>query len=180
MSTAGKVLVVLIVLVMPIWVFLAASVAQLNKNGGERVAALEADVARLEKEVAEMKLKSMASRDQVAITQVAMLEQLSAIRSRQAALQSQLSSTTEIASAAKNRVASTLDAFKRAESTRDLRKAEHQEEAQAKAEAEAEVDKLKQEHAELAERLETLRTQFKSTVDSNRKQVERLKSTRSS
>ena len=41
MSTAGKVLVVLVLLVAPVWIVMVSTVAQLNKNAGEQVAKLE-------------------------------------------------------------------------------------------------------------------------------------------
>ncbi len=51
MSTAGKVLSVLVVLVAMVWVVLTATVAELNRNGTRAVAALKDQLAKLEVEV---------------------------------------------------------------------------------------------------------------------------------
>ena len=51
MSTAGKVLVVLILLSTLVWVLLTAGVDQLNRNGNQAVAVLTEKVAKLQDDV---------------------------------------------------------------------------------------------------------------------------------
>jgi len=180
MSTAAKVLAVLVLLVVPVWIILMSAVAELNKSGGAQVASLKKDVERLDGEVAKLQKDVVDLKDQITLEQGAMADQLSAIRAHQADLQKARSETIEIATRVKNQLASTQDAVKRAEATRNLRTTEKTQEIEAKAKAEAEVEKLKQVHAGLVEQLDKLRDDFKSTVDANRKLVGRLKAARSS
>jgi chromosome segregation ATPase len=175
MSTAGKVLVVLVLLVAPVWIVMVSTVAQLNKNAGAALAGLEKTVANLETEVATMTKNVVSLKDQISLEQEAMNQQLAASRARQAGLQKLRSEWSEISSREANQVAAMQEAAKRAEATRDLRAAERVQEAAAKQAAEAEVEKLQQEHAQLTEQLDKLRGEFKATVDENRKLMARLK-----
>jgi chromosome segregation ATPase len=176
MPTPGKVLVVLVMLLAPVWVILVSAVAQLNMSGGEQVGKLKQQVESLEKQVSDARRQVVALKDQITLAQVAMDEDLAVIRARQADLQKARSETIEMATRAKLQVASTQEAAKQAEATRDLRTTEKMQEIAAKEAAEKEVEALKQAHAESVEQLDKLRSEFKATIDSNRKLVERLKS----
>jgi chromosome segregation ATPase len=180
MSTAGKVLVVLVLLVAPVWIVMVSTVAQLNKNAGAQLAGLEKNVATLESDVASMTKNIVSLKDQIALEQQAMNQQLVATRAHQADLQKARSEWIEIASREAYQVAAMQEAAKRAEATRDLRAAEKVQETAAKQAAEAEVEKLQQEHAQLTEQLDKLRGDFKATVDENRKLMARLKAKKAS
>ena len=52
MSTAGKVLIVLVMLVIVVWIVLAAGVSQLNTNGNTKLHDLQTQVEKLEGDVA--------------------------------------------------------------------------------------------------------------------------------
>ena len=175
MSTAGKVLVVLVLLVAPVWIVMVSTVAQLNKNAGEQLESLKKQVATLESDVSTMTRNVVNLKDQIAHEQEAMNQQLAVTRAHQADLQKARSEWIEIASRDKYQVAAMQEAAKRAEATRDLRAAEKVQETEAKQAVEAEVEKLQQEHAELTEQLDKLRGEFKATVDENRKLMARLK-----
>jgi len=180
MSTAGKVLVVLVMLVVPIWVTLVSAVAETNKTWGEQVQKLEGQVKKLQEDVKAARQDLVATKDQISRDQVAMAERIAMLRSRKVDVEKRLSETIEIATRLKLRLKATQDEIKQAEATRDLRAAEKTAEIAAKAAAEAEVEQLKQEHVTLVGELKQLRDQFKSTVDSNRKIVKRLQAARSS
>jgi chromosome segregation ATPase len=180
MSTAGKILVVLVLLLAPVWLVLVSGVAELNRSGGEQVAKLKAQVAKLEQEIAATQRGIAEVKGQIALEQAAMAEGLVRIRAQEADLRRARSETLEIASRVKYQLESMQEAARRAEATRDLRTVEKKQETDLKARAEAEVERLKQEHASLVDQLEKLRNQFKSTVDENRKLVDRLKTARSS
>ncbi len=175
MSTAGKVLVVLVLLVAPVWIVMVSTVAELNKNAGAQLAGLEKNVETLETEVATLKKNVVSLKDQIALEQEAMNQQLAATRAQQSDLQHARSEWIEIASRERFQVAAMQEAAKRAEATRDLRAAEKVQETAAKQAAEAEVEKLQQEHAQLTEQLDKLRGEFKATLDGNRKLMARLK-----
>lgn len=180
MSTAGKVLVVLVLLLAPVWVILVSAVAELNKSGGEQVAKLKGDVANLEKQVTDTRRQIVTLKDQIKLEQVTMLQEVAAIRSHAADLEKARSETFEIAARVNYQVVAMQEAAKRSEATKELRVAEKTQEIAAKAAAEKEVERLKQEHAALVERLDKLRNDFKATLDSNRKLVDRLKAKRAS
>ena len=55
MSTAGKVLTVLILLVMMGWIVMLSAVAQLNANWSERVAKQEKDLVQVDQRIAQNK-----------------------------------------------------------------------------------------------------------------------------
>jgi hypothetical protein len=175
MSTAGKVLVVLVLLVAPIWILMASTVAQLNKNAGEQLEKLKKQVATLESDVSANKKSVVTLKDQIVLEQEAMNRQLAATRAHQADLQKARSEWIEIVSREKYQVAAMQEAAKRAEATRDLRAAEKVQENAAKQVVEAEVQQLMLEHAQLTEQLDKLRGEFKATVDQNRKLMARLK-----
>ena len=180
MSTPGKVLVVLVLLIVPVWIVMVSTVAQLNKNAGEDLAKLNTTVSNLENDVASMQKKVVELKDQIALEQEAMNQHLAVIRSHQSDLQKARSEWIANAAGEKYRVAGMEEAAKRAAATRDLRAAEKEQETAAKAAVEAEVEQLKQEHAQLTEQLDKLRGDFKATVDSNRKLLDRLKAKKSS
>jgi chromosome segregation ATPase len=180
MSTAGKVLVVLVMLVAAIWTVLASGVAELNKSGGDQVAQLNEKVAATEKELAAATRKLAQLKDQIALEQEAMKDHLAVIRAQKADLEKARSETIEIATRVKFQVAAMQEAVKRAETTKEFRQNELSQEVEAKAAAERTVEQLKQEHAELTEQLNQLRSKFKSTLDSNRQLLGRLKATKSS
>ena len=175
MSTAGKVLVVLVLLVAPVWIVMVSAVAELNKNAGKQLEDLKKQVATLENDLSTMKRDIVKLKDGIALEQEAMNLKLAATRARQADLQKARSDGREMASREKNQVADMQHAAKRAEATRELRAAEKKQETAAKGVVEAEVEKLKQEHAQLTEQLDKLRDEFKTTVDENRKLMARLK-----
>lgn len=180
MSTAGKVLVVLVMLVAAIWTVLASGVAELNKSGSEQVAKQKDQVTSLEQQVAKATRDLALLKDEIALKQEETDQQLRVIRVQQADLQKARSETIEIASRVKLQVALMQESLKRAEATKDLRHKEHSQEVEAKAAAEREVETLKQEHAELVDQLDQLRSKFKATVESNRQLLARLKATKSS
>jgi myosin protein heavy chain len=180
MSTAGKVLVVLVLLVVPIWVVLVSTVAQLNKNAGEQVATLEKSVENLKTELATLRKNMVGLKDQIALEQDAMTQQVTLLRSQQSDLQKARSEWVENVSRARYEVAGMQETAKEAEATRDRRAAEKMQEIAAKQAVEAEVQRLKQEHAQLSEQLDKLRGDFKTTVDTNRKLVDQIKAKKQS
>ena len=175
MSTAAKVLVVLILLVLPVWIVLVSTVAQLNKNAGEQVAKLQASVTTLESELSTLRKNVTGLKDQISLEQHTMTQQLTVLRSQESALQKMRSEWIENSSRSNFEVGGMKETAKRAEADRDLRSTERMQEIAAMQALEAEVEQLKQEHARLTEQLNKLQSDFKTTVDSNRKLLENLK-----
>jgi chromosome segregation ATPase len=180
MSTAGKVLVSLILLVVPVWIVLISSVAELNKSGGEQVANLKTKVEQLEADLISIQKNIVELKDQISLEQETMAEQLTLFREHQTELQKSRSETAEMVSRVKLQLGTMQEAARRAEADRDVRKAEQAQEQVAKGIAEGAVEKLKQEHAGLVEELDKLRNEFKGTFESNRQLLGRLRPTRTS
>ena len=110
MATPGKVLVVLVLLFVPIWMILAAGVAELNKSGGQQISTLKSQVEKLEKDVVDAQREIVGLKDRIALEQEAMTEQLAVYRSRQTDLQKARSETVEIATRDKLQVDTMLAA----------------------------------------------------------------------
>jgi hypothetical protein len=180
MSTAGKVLVVLVMLVAAVWIVLASAVTEWNKSGTEQVAKLKEQVEGNERQLAEVTRKVALLKADIALEQRAMAEQLAVTRALQADLQKARSETIEIASRVKLQVASSQETARQAAATKDYRIKEKTQENEARLAAEGEVERLKQEHARLVDQLNQLQDKFKATVESNRKLLGRLKATRAS
>ena len=96
MSTAGKVLTVLILMVVPIWILLVAAVADLNTNGTQAVKRLQEQVARLETQVVANEKQILDLRDQIAFEQTAMDRDRTVIRTQLAEVERARSATIEI------------------------------------------------------------------------------------
>ena len=174
MSTAGKVLTVLILMVVPIWIFLVAAVADLNTNGTQAVKRLQEQVARLETQVVANEKKILDLQDQIAFEQTAMDRDRTVIRTQLAAVERARSATIEIKRDLQLQLETIAAALKNAEVARDHRIAEQTAEIQAKADAEKNVDQLQGENSELMTQLQRLRGEFKTTLEDNRKMVDRL------
>jgi chromosome segregation ATPase len=174
MSTAGKVLTVLILMVVPIWILLVAAVADLNTNGTQAVKRLQEQVARLETQVVANEKKILDLQDQIAFEQAAMDRDRTVIRTQLAEVERARSAMIEIKRDVQLQLETIAAALKDAEVARDHRIAEKTAEIQAKADAEKSVDKLQGENSELMTQLQRLRGEFKATLEDNRKMVDRL------
>ncbi len=176
MSTPGKVLVVLVTLASLIWIVMVAAVADINTTGSVKFASLNAQVEQLPTDVVETQGQLEALKDQISQTQVQMGLDLATVRARQIALEKVRADTLEMASRAKLQLADYEASIKTAETARDQREAEKKAEVEAKAKAEAEVKELMSEHSRLTQQLTKLTNEFRTTLESNKKLIDRLKS----
>jgi chromosome segregation ATPase len=174
MSTAGKVLIVLILLVLPVWIIMFSAVAELNKNGTQAVQDLKNKVAKLEEDVAKNERDIVTLKDETTLEQESMGEQLAVLRSRQADAEKARSELTEMQKRVQYQLAGVEAALKNAQVTRDLRDAEKKTVTKEIADAEAGVKKLQEEHAELTAQLDRLRAEFKETLETNRELAAKL------
>ncbi len=87
MSTAGKVLVVLVMLTTLVWMILAGGVAQLNRNGNEALAKLAAELEKVEGDLETARHDILDLRDQTNSTQEKIDRDIAVLRSRQADLE---------------------------------------------------------------------------------------------
>jgi chromosome segregation ATPase len=167
MSIAGKVLIVLIMLASLVWIILTAGVAQLNRNGNkvlieltEKVAKLRDDLKTTQGEIAKLK-------GEAGLLQEKMDRDLAVIRVRQADVEKANSAIREIFSSVEYERANLEEIVNNARQQADQRLVEENAERKALAEAKADVETLKAQDRDLRNRLETLRTEFKTILKAN-------------
>ena len=171
MSTAGKVLIVLVMLLMPVWILLVSAVAQLNKNGGQAVAALEKQYASLETQLRENKELARKTRDEHNLLTTTSGEETSVLRAKQGGLEAIRSTVLEDQSRKQVALGHMEAALKNAKLDQEHRINEKTQMIQEKSNLEAEVKQLMAVTAELTNQLEKLRNDFKSTYEQNKKRV---------
>jgi len=173
MSTAGKVLVVLILLAALGWIFLAAGVAQLNRNGNETLAKLQADLENAEKGLRQAQVDLMTLKDDTARFQANMDTQVAVIRTRLNTLEAGNSRLKAVLNNTQAQLQTVETTVADARHDLEVRKQEKADETRLLADARAEVQELIAKDAELTERLGSLRDEFKRQFQEN---VEKLAS----
>jgi len=171
MSTAGKVLVVLILLASLAWMALMAGVDQLNRNGNKAMNELAAKIEKLVDDVKSAQTEIVKIKDETTVVQEQMDRQIAVVRSRQNDVERVNSNIREILSRVQNQVATLEQTVKDAERTAKERSDEKVAEQQDLEAKRAEVERLKAQNGELMNRLTGLRNEFKTTLEGNRSLV---------
>jgi len=174
MSTPGKVLVVLLTLASLVWILMASSVAQINNVGSRKFAELNAQIEKLQADTVDAQRQVDALKDRISEEQVAMGLDRVTFLSQQAAMEKVRSDTLEMATRVKLLLADSEASVKTAQTARDQREAEKKAEIEAKAKAEAEVAELVKQHSQLTAELTKLSNEFRTTLESNKRLVDRL------
>jgi len=174
MSTAGKVLTGLVLLMLPIWIVLVSAVTQLNASWREVLRAEVEKVAKLEQSVLDNQKEIQRLKDRILIVQVSGEEQATVLREKLADVERIKAEAINIQTAVKNQIESLTAAGASAAVARDRRKEEKEQEIQATAAAEKAVNELKAENAELMTQLTQLRQEFRSLLESNKALVQRM------
>ena len=167
MSTAGKVLVVLIMLASLVWMVLMAGVTQLNRNGNQALIELNNKFDKLTDDVQTTRAKIVEIKDQTSVLQGQMDKELTVIRSRQLDVERVSSNIKEILSRVQYQLATLGETVKNAEATAKQRADEKVAEQKALDDARANVQTLKGQNQELTNRLTGLRNEFKSKLSDN-------------
>jgi chromosome segregation ATPase len=167
MSTAGKVLVVLIMVTSLSWMILTAGVTQLNRNGNQALKQLSEKVAQLEEDVRSTQEKIVQVKDQTTVMQEKMDRDLAVINARQNDSQRMASEVREILSRVQYELATVQQTVQNSEQLRTQRAEEKVAEQKALDQAREEVKALKASDRELTDRLTSLRTDFKKTLKSS-------------
>ena len=175
MSTAGKVLVVLVMLASLVWIVLSAGVSQLNTNGNKRLHDLAEQVIKLQDDVTQAQDDFVALRSQTATVQEDLDRQLTVLRSRQSDLEKARSHIRENLSRNEYQVELVTQTIDRAKTALQHRNEEEQADQEALAKARAEVKDLMAKTGELTNQLGALRKEFQTKYHSN---IESLGTTR--
>lgn len=174
MSTAGKVLSVLVILVTVAWVFLTAAVSQLNRNGTKAVDDLKVQVAKLETEVTKAARDLDKAKEDWHLEQAVTQKRLTVLQARQSDLEKARSVVQEISTRVTLQLADAETIAKTSAADRDQRIVEKKAETEALKKARADVVQLKAERTELVGRLTELRKKFQTTLDENRSLTQRV------
>jgi chromosome segregation ATPase len=167
MSTAGKVLVVLILLVTVGWLFLGSGVAQLNRNGNAALAKLQADLAKAEEGLQQAQVDLVRIKDQTSQFQENMDTQVAVIRARVTDVEAAGSRLKAVLNNMQHQLETVQNTVEQAQHDLDVRKQERADETKALADARAEVRRLRDRDGELTDRLASLRREFKATYEKN-------------
>lgn len=173
MSTAGKVLVVLILLASVVWMMLTAGVDQLNRNGNQALIALTEKVAKLQDDLKTTRDEIVQVKDQTTVLQEQMDRELAVINARQNDVQRLASDVTENLSRVQYELATVQQTLQNAEQDRTERAAEAVADQKALDAAKAEYQSLTATDGQLRERLASLRAEFKKTFSSSAEMLHR-------
>jgi chromosome segregation ATPase len=174
MSTAGKVLVVLVLLVVPVWIVLVSAVAQLNAEWTQELQKQQAQVTKLQQNVAANEQAIMKMKDDIVVAQTTADEHATVLRARLVDVERARADAIQVQTGVKVQLDTLGAAIAKAEDARKQRNEEKQQEIQAMAAAEKAVTELKAENAELMSHLTQLRDEFKSLLESNKALVDRI------
>ncbi len=168
MSTAGKVLTVLILLVMITWIVMLSAVTQLNVNWQQKIAAQDNQLDQATKDL------KTASDGYINLTEKTRVEQdnkardLREIATRIAAAEARQSASSESLSRIKFQVAGYQAAVKRAETNNATRKAEKDKATEDLAQKREVIAKAQALNAELRDQLAKLQGEFKQLLADNK------------
>jgi len=167
MSTAGKVLVVLVTLTTLVWMILAAGVAQLNRNGNNVLHDLNVELAKAQVDLKQTRDDIVAFRDETSSIQEKVDRDLTMLGARLTDVQNVRSQIIDGLDRIQYQLSTVGETIKGAQTALDHRTAELQAEVKALADARAEVQSLMAESSQLANRLNNLRQTFQTTYKAN-------------
>jgi hypothetical protein len=175
MSTAGKVLTVLSVLLMLVWIVLISGVAKLNTDAAEQVSKLRDKAQTLKDDVAKARQESTDTHAAIVKEQEDKERELRNARTRESRAELQLTETREHQARMQFLVEKAATSLASAKENLNLRNQEKADLEKAKADGTALVDKLRGENAERLDRLTKLRDEFQKTRQQNVGSVDSLR-----
>lgn len=171
MSTAGKVLTVLVLLATAGWIALGAGVAQLNRNGNAALAKLQADLENAKTSLHDAELALVKLKDDTTRFQTNMDNQLATLRAKTTGVEAAGARLKGILADMQGRLETVEATVASAQQSLETRKQEREAETQLLADARAEVLHLRDVDAGLTERLGALRDEFKKTYEENASRI---------
>jgi chromosome segregation ATPase len=174
MSTAGKVLVVLVMLPSIALPILAAGVTQLNRNGNKALIDLADRVTKLQNDLKTTQDKIVKAKDETILVQEQMVRDLAVTGSRQTNMERVKSNIREILSRGQYQLATLQETVKNAEQTAQQRAVEIVAEQKTLDAAKAEVETLNVQNSELMNRLTSLRKELKTTMKASLDMLDKL------
>ena len=167
MSTAGKVLVVLVMLSAIICLILAGGITQLNANGNKRLDQLAADLAKTEEGLEAAQREIVSLRDQTTLVQEKIDGDIAVLRARQTDLERTRSQVADTLAHVQFDLGTVNATIEGAKTSLRNRNAEFDAEEKAMADLRREVQSLKSNNTQLMTRLQSLRDQFQGSYHQN-------------
>jgi chromosome segregation ATPase len=167
MSTAGKVLTVLVTLSLLGWIFLASLVADLNANWGREIAALNQRIANLENDLKQTIDQVAVLQNQASIELVKKDADILKIRTQISKLEKAESMMKETLSRYQLQFASLEQAIEREKARNDFRIEEQKQTREELARTQEDIRNLQTETDRLFSRLDELRSAFQKTLEEN-------------
>ena len=175
MSTAGKVLAVLVMLMSLVWMILSAGVSQLNTNGNQKLHDLTEQVEKLQDDMTKAQDDIVALRSSASSIQENRDHEVTVLQARQSDLEKDHSQIRESLSRWQYELATVQETIERAKSALQHRVDEHQVSEQVLAKSKSDVKEMMDRSGELMNQLAGLRKDFQATYHAN---VESLGKTR--
>jgi septal ring factor EnvC (AmiA/AmiB activator) len=186
MSTAGKVLSVIVMLALVGWLVLASAVTQLNKEWLQAIDKLDKQIAGTEDErvtgtggligqITDLENKIHKIKADTALEQAKTAQAITVLRTELSDMEKAESETKETLARMQFEVANVTAAEKLATEALALRRKEKADTEKAKADEEALVEKYKGEVGQQFAELEKLRGEFKQTLADTQRRVEQLR-----
>ncbi len=163
MSTAGKVLSILVGLFSIAWMILAAGVAQLNTNQNTILHDLQVQVEKLDGDFNQTKVDVMHLKDQTASIQEKVDRQLMVLRSKETDLEKARSQIVATLNGLKYQMETLNATLKESQATLEARNVELETEKRGLADTRAEVKTLIAQTTDLMNQLSSLRSTFQKT-----------------
>ncbi len=167
MSTAGKVLSVLVMLVLVVWIVLASGVSRLNTNGNEALDRVRKEIDKLRVDVDQTQVDIAGLRDQTSTIQEKVNHDLTVLRDRQVQLEKSRSQIVESLERYKYQLATVEESVRNAQALLQHRNEERDADKKAVADTRSEVQTLMADSSQLMNRLDTLRKTFQKTYQEN-------------
>jgi chromosome segregation ATPase len=167
MSTAGKILTVLVMLTLLGWIILAAGVGQYNTNGNTKLHELSQQVGKLEVDLQQTQDEILSQRLLTDTIQEDMDRNATLLRARQVELENASSQISDTLSSVRYQVATLQETIKGAETALQHRNTEHKALTGELTKMRTDVKDLIAECTRLRDRLASLRKDFQNTYHSN-------------
>ncbi len=175
MSTAGKVLISLIMVMALVWIAATAGVDQLNRNGNSQLIKLREQIADLSEKVKKTQHDIVETKDLITLQQEKTDREITRLRSNQLEVERSRSQTTEILEQVKIELANLQDTLKNANLADQRRTAEGEEEKKNIQVLQTELTGLKATNKQMIDRIVELREKFRVAYRANLDSVSKPK-----
>ena len=174
MSTPGKVLIVLVALATLGLIFLSAQVAELDRNWGQKIQQLQADLEKVRQDVAQAGQEIAKTKAEINLVQQEREDELTRLRSRLSDLQKVDSFTRETLDRFSLQLASVEAQAEAAQKRQGDRQQELTDTQKALTNGMAELSQLVRQNNDLLVELARLRGDFLELLAENRSMVEQI------